>query len=138
MPPRPDPVRLTDAHRAAQSRIAVDTARALVAAFRLLDPGRIDATVDRWLSVTVPIVGRQRAVSARLAANYLSTLRANWGVWSVDRTTGALVVGDLPVREGRRLAGLAARVERMMSTGPGQASVEALEAPDDDTPSRAR
>lgn len=76
MPPRPDPVRLTDAHRAAQSRIAVDTARALVAAFRLLDPGRIDATVDRWLSVTVPIVGRQRAVSARLAANYLSTLRA--------------------------------------------------------------
>lgn len=76
MPPQPDPIRLTDAHRAAQSRIATDTVRALLAAFRLLDPDRIDATIDRWLSVAVPIIGRQRATSARLAGNYLSTLRA--------------------------------------------------------------
>ncbi len=95
----------------------------------------------RRLVAEQPELKAARRNSTRLldtSLAYLSTLRANWGVWSVDRTTGALVVGDLPVREGRRLAGLAARVERMMSTGPGQASVEGLEAPDDDTPSRAR
>ncbi len=69
---------------------------------------------------------------------YLSTLRANWGVWSVDRATGRLVVDELPVREGRRLAGLAAKVDRMMSEGPGQASVEGLDSVGEDPPNRGR
>lgn len=76
MPPPHDAALLTDAHRAAQSRIGAETVRSLLAAFRLLDPTNIDASVQRWLSVVVPIVARQRAKSALLAANYLGVLRA--------------------------------------------------------------
>lgn len=73
----PDPaIVLTQAHRLAQAKIGAATVRAQLAAFKVLDPEALDATVAKWLRVAVPIVQGQRTASARLAANYLTALRA--------------------------------------------------------------
>lgn len=68
--------RLTEAHRLAQARLGAQAAQQLLAAWQLLDPAELDATLDRWLRVVVPLVNAQRVTSARLSANYLSTFRA--------------------------------------------------------------
>lgn len=68
--------KLTDVHRAAQVRIGVDAVRLVVQTFPLLDPGDIDGSFRRWLDVTAPIVQRQRARSAQLAAGYVTAYRA--------------------------------------------------------------
>jgi len=67
--------RLTEAHRLAQTRLGVDVVRQIVASWRLLDPTALDATIDRWLSLVVPLVQGHRTDSARLAANYLNVFR---------------------------------------------------------------
>lgn len=68
--------RLTEGHRLAQAQIGARTVQNLRAAFPLLDPTNLDATVERWLRVSVPIVRQQQAQSARLAAEYLRAFRA--------------------------------------------------------------
>lgn len=67
--------RLTEAHRLAQARVSNQVIARILAAWPLLDPLDIDATVDRWLAVSLPIVRQGRRTSARLAANYLSAFR---------------------------------------------------------------
>lgn len=67
--------RLTEAHRQAQLRLGAQTAAQMVAAWRIIDPEDLDATVEAWLRVTIPAVGAQKAASARLAAAYLRAYR---------------------------------------------------------------
>lgn len=69
--------RLTETHRLAQARLAADTVRQLAVVWPLLDPANLDPTFDRWLRAVVPVVQRQRDVSARVAANYLAAFRAH-------------------------------------------------------------
>lgn len=67
--------RLTEAHRLAQARLGAQTVRALRAVFPLLDPTDLDGTFARWLTGVLPIIRSQHTLSARLAANYLTTFR---------------------------------------------------------------
>lgn len=67
---------LTEAHRLAQARLAAQSVQQLLASWHVLDLKQIDATLERWLLVTVPLVDAQRTKSARLAGNYLKTFRA--------------------------------------------------------------
>ena len=67
---------LTEGHRLAQVRIAAETVRAVRATWPLLDPTNIDATLDRWLRATVPLVQRQARRSAALSGEYLRSFRA--------------------------------------------------------------
>jgi hypothetical protein len=66
-----DGATLTRAHRAAQARIYLATAQAVVAAWPGLDPRNLAPTVDRWLPVVLALVEQGRYQSAQLAANYL-------------------------------------------------------------------
>lgn len=67
---------LTEAHRIAQLRLGATTTQQLLRIWPLLDPADLDATLERWLSVAVPIVQTQRAQSSALAASYVTTFRA--------------------------------------------------------------
>lgn len=68
--------RLTEAHRLAQVRLGAQTVQQMRTIWPLLDPASLDRTFTGWLRAAVPVVGRQRSTSARLAANYLTTFRA--------------------------------------------------------------
>lgn len=67
--------RLSEAHRVAQARLGVTTVRQMLAVWPLLDPSDLDGTFPRWLVAVRPIIGRQRDVSSRLAANFYTTFR---------------------------------------------------------------
>lgn len=71
----PRAARLTEAHRLAQARLGARMVAQMAAAWPLLDPENLDGTIERWLTVTVPMVRAQRITSARLAANYLAAFR---------------------------------------------------------------
>lgn len=71
----PQAARLTEAHRLAQTRLGAQTAQQMTDAWSVLDPARIDATVEAWLRVSVPVLQNQRATSARLAGAYLRAFR---------------------------------------------------------------
>lgn len=88
---------VTEAHRAAQARLAAQTALAVRAAFGLLDPEDLDGSTERWLRAVVPIVTGQRVKSATLAANYMTAFKsAEVGVGS----RVALVLADqVPVQQ---------------------------------------
>lgn len=68
--------RLTEAHRLGQARIAAATVRQMFAAWPLLDPEAIDATLAAWLGVTVPLIRAQSQASAALSASYFTAYRA--------------------------------------------------------------
>lgn len=68
--------RLTESHRLAQARLGAQTVGALRQIWQLLDPEDLDATFDRWLGAVLPVVASQRAGSARLAANYMTTFKS--------------------------------------------------------------
>jgi hypothetical protein len=68
--------RLTEAHRLGQQRIAARVVRQMFAAWPLLDPTDLDATLADWLRVTVPLIQTQRRASALLSSNYLAAYRA--------------------------------------------------------------
>lgn len=68
--------RLTEAHRLAQARLGAQTVQQMLTVWPLLDADDLDGSTQRWLRAVVPIVQRQRSVSARLAGNYMSTFRA--------------------------------------------------------------
>lgn len=76
MAANPAAARLTEAHRQAQNRLGAVTVAQMLASWALLDLEDLDGTFPRWLQVVVPLVGAQRRISARLAANYLTTFRA--------------------------------------------------------------
>lgn len=67
---------LTEAHRLAQARLGARTVQQVLAAWPLLDVNDLDGTFPRWLRVLTPLVTGQRAVSATMAGNYLTTFRA--------------------------------------------------------------
>lgn len=63
--------RLTEAHRLAQGRLGAQTVQHMRTIWPLLDP----ADPERWLRATRLVIDAQRQVSARLAANYVSTFK---------------------------------------------------------------
>lgn len=67
--------RLTVLHRQAQVRLGAQTAARMAVVWPLLDPADVDGTVERWLAAAKPIVSSQRAMSSRLASNYLTAFR---------------------------------------------------------------
>lgn len=67
--------RLTEAHRLAQNRIGAATAADMLAAWGLIDPGRLDDTTPEWLRVSLRLIAGRRQESAALAANYMRVLR---------------------------------------------------------------
>lgn len=106
---------LTEGHRLAQARLGAQTVRLLRSSWPLLDPNDLDRTAPGWLRVTVPLVTRQRRLSARLAAQYLQAFRAvEIGVDGEYRplvgefddlralTTSLLVTGPVRVKQQMR------------------------------------
>lgn len=71
-----DAARLTEAHRLAQVRLGAQTVDQMRTIWPLLDVTELDATFTRWLKAAITVVQPQRAISARLAANYFTTFRA--------------------------------------------------------------
>lgn len=67
--------RLTEAHRLAQSRLGAQVVSQMLTAWRLIDPANVDASVDRWLRVSRPIVVAGRTRSAALASTYVRAFR---------------------------------------------------------------
>lgn len=67
--------RLTEGHRLAQARLGASLVRQMAGLWPLLDPEDLDATVERWLRLALPVVRSQHDASARLAAAYLRTFR---------------------------------------------------------------
>jgi hypothetical protein len=74
--PSPQSVRLTEAHRLAQSRLGVSTVARVDDLWALLDVTDLDATSARWLRAVLAVVDTQSAQSARLAAAYFDAYRA--------------------------------------------------------------
>ena len=68
--------RLTEGHRLAQTRLGASVVRQMAGLWPLLDPEDLDATVERWLRLALPVVRSQHDASARLAAAYLRTFRS--------------------------------------------------------------
>lgn len=66
---------LTESHRLAQARLGRSVVRQMAGLWSLIDPADLDATVERWLRLAVPVVERNHDQSARLAAAYLRTFR---------------------------------------------------------------
>lgn len=67
--------RLTEAHRLAQARLGARSVAEMLTLWALLDVENLDATVERWLRATVPVIQSRRADSARLAANYVDQFK---------------------------------------------------------------
>lgn len=75
MPTTSAGVRLTEAHRLAQARLATEvTARALIL-WPLLDPARLDATQDAWVQAMLPMIRTASQRSAAIAAAYVKQMR---------------------------------------------------------------
>jgi hypothetical protein len=66
---------LTAAHKAAQDRIGAATVLAAVKLWPLLSADDIDGTTQRWLTVMLRLIRRQRDASARTAADYATVYR---------------------------------------------------------------
>lgn len=111
--------RLTEAHRLAQARLAALVTQQMLAAWPLLDPTDIDATVPRWLSVSAPIVRAQHQNSAQLAAGYLRAFRAA----ELGTATGAPIsVADrIPVEQVTTSLTVTGPVAMKVATGNGAA-----------------
>lgn len=66
---------LTEAHRLAQARLGARVVQAMRAVWPLLDVTDLDDSFERWLRTATVIIGGQRTMSARLAANYVQTFK---------------------------------------------------------------
>jgi hypothetical protein len=134
----PQAAHLTQVHRLAQARLAAQVAGQVRLLWPLLDVDDLDATIDRWLQATVPIVQRQRAMSARLAADYVRAFRAlELGpdprytpvletVAPVEQiTTSLTVVGPVSIKRGATLPGTVARA-RAVATAEANAARAAM------------
>ncbi len=118
--------RLTEAHRLAQVRLGARVVQAMRAAWPLLDVDDLDRSFERWLRTATVIIGGQRTVSARLAANYVQTFKA-LELGPSARTTPIVLAETAPAD---------AVMTSMMVTGPasvksaisrGVQSVKAME-----------
>lgn len=67
--------RLTLAHKAAQTRIAVATVQSMRSTWGTLNPDRLDASFPDWLDRAVPVIEANRAKSTQLAAAYLTAFK---------------------------------------------------------------
>lgn len=128
--------RLTEAHRLAQSGLAAQTVRQMLAVWPLLRFDDLDGTFDRWLRVVIPVVRAGRGTSARLAGNYLATFRAvELGVdvapavpvladdVNVEQlSTSMLVTGPVAIRNGFARGRPAARVVTDARVGSARAA----------------
>jgi hypothetical protein len=90
--------RLTEAHRVAQARLGARTVAQMLAAFRLLDPDDLDGSYHSWLRVAVPLIQGQRALSSRLAGNYLATFRT-LELGAEAAAFSAVLAGPAPVEQ---------------------------------------
>ncbi len=66
---------VTEAHRLAQAQLGREVAAIVIRSWAVLDPEALDATVERWLNLLLPVIDARRATSAGIAANYLRTFR---------------------------------------------------------------
>lgn len=67
--------RLTEAHRLTQGRLGMRAMARLHTVWALLDPTDLDATVDRWISSSLPIIEAHRAQSAESAGRYMRAFK---------------------------------------------------------------
>lgn len=66
---------LTETYRLAQARLAARSVKAMRSLWPLLDPEQLDATFPRWVEAVANITSGQRALSAQLAAKYLTQFK---------------------------------------------------------------
>jgi hypothetical protein len=69
-------VRLTEAHRLAQQRVAAATVARMQAVWPLLDPIDLDGTSDRWLTAAAPVIDTGATTSAKVAEGYIRAFKA--------------------------------------------------------------
>lgn len=105
--------RLSEAHRLAQARLGAETVNQLLAVWKLIDPDDLDGTTEEWLRIVLPLIRRQRTVSATLAANYINTFRAL--ELGVGASPFVPVLGDAV--EAERV------VSSLLYTGPGTVKI---------------
>lgn len=111
--------RLTEAHRLAQLNLGADTANRLLATWAILDPEDLDAAVDQWLLVVIPLIQARREDSARMAEIYLRAFRTaelgdlddGFGPVIAGPADPALLATSLTVTGPIRLKGSMARGE---------------------------
>lgn len=131
---------LAELHRLAQNRIAARTLLAMRAIWPLLDRQALDATAPRWLAAALPIVSRQRATSAALAASFLTASKAQ--ALGADATldieladvidaravaTSLTVTGPVALkRSARNLVPFATALDRALATSSAAAMRHAL------------
>lgn len=87
--------RLTEAHRLAQARLGAVTVARMRGVWSLIEPSDIDGSTARWLRVAVPVVQRQHATSAQLAASYYTAFRT----LEIDEALVVPPLADLPIRQ---------------------------------------
>lgn len=128
--------RLTEAHRLAQVRLGAQVVSQMRAAWPLLDPKKLDVSLDRWLRVVLPLVAANRRTSAALAANYLRSFRtletgqlATITPALADRidvgavTTSLTVTGPVRIRAG---LGRGGTFQQVMATAEATAARAAM------------
>lgn len=128
-----DLARLTERHRLAQLGVGALVIRQMRAAWPTLNPESLDGTFEDWLALVMPIVDTARAVSSRLAVNYLTVMRVLQvgsafapvlaGPADVDALkTSMLVTGPVSLRSnfGRMT------LDRAMSIAEGRSSAAAM------------
>lgn len=113
---------LTEAHRRIQLRLGAETAALIAATWRLLDPSD-DRSVARWLAIVTPVIGRQRAQSARLAATYYQAERAT----HLDEPFTPALVSDFADEQVKTSLLVTGPVAYRASLGRGVAPATALD-----------
>jgi hypothetical protein len=117
---------LTEAHRLAQNRIAQQIVVRMHEAWVLLDPEDIDATVARWLRVTVPLIQSQRVASAALAGQYMTAYRA--AEIGLDGTFTPVLAGPAQVEALTTSLTVTGPVRIKQAMGQGVRFLQAIEA----------
>lgn len=126
---------LTERHRLAQARLGARTAADVVATWALLDPERVDATVERWLAAAVPIVRSHRLDSARLAAAYAVAFKVSEVGGSASRpepidevvtdrlAVSLTVVGPVAIKRATSAGVPIARASQLAQAGVARAAM---------------
>lgn len=120
--------RLTEAHRLAQNRLGAATVAHLLEVWPLLDFTDLDASTRRWLRVAVPLVQRQRTLSATLATDYLRTFRALEVGTLVGLPTVPIGAGDAAVIATSLTVTGPVKVKQALTAGQREATAMELGA----------
>lgn len=127
--------RLTEAHRLVQARLGAQIVEQIIASWPLLDLDNLDSSFERWLRTVMPLIRSQRALSARLGANYLDRYKklelgptARLPLLLADQlpveavTTSLLVTGPLSIKSAMtRGVNLATASENALTRASGAA-----------------